>query len=63
MEYKYLSNAFEEVKKNDLWALIHFKKNFSMAMAHRINGDLTADGEVEYIASNSIDAWLDMSSM
>lgn len=60
IRYKTLESAVEAVKLNDVWAVIHFRPNFSEAL--RMRSVLSTDSDSDIIDSSSIRLQLDMSN-
>ena len=60
IRYKTLESAIEAVKLNDVWAVIHFRPNFTEAL--RMRAILSSDSDSDIIDASSIRIQLDMSN-
>lgn len=60
IEYTDLSLAVDHVKENKIWALLHFKNNYTRSLAEMYSFGLHADPED--IIDGFINTWIDLTS-
>ena len=60
IRYKTLESAIEAVKRNDVWAVIHFRNNFTESL--RMRSLLATDSDADIIDSSSVRLQIDMSN-
>lgn len=60
LHYDDVDKALMDVKKNHAWGLLYFPENYTRSFAVRFTKP--AETPEEYLASSTVQAWLDMSS-